>query len=127
LDLIHVEQKAGYLLIAVTGTCDLESARDAARRSIGLFESRKQSKGLVDCRTVSGTLSTVERYDLAVYLAELHARYAVEHGAPLQIACVGSEPLIDPSRFGETVALNRGAQLKVTTDMGEAQAWLTAS
>jgi hypothetical protein len=40
------------------------------------------------------------------------------------VAYVGDEPLIDPARFGETVAVNRGALIKVTTDLNEAFAWL---
>ena len=40
----------------------------------------------------------------------------------VQIACVGTSPVIDPQRFGEKVA--RGLPLKVSTDIGEALAWL---
>ena len=121
---LHVEQKSDYLLITVSGGLDLESAKEASQRSLKLLESHKQSKALVDCRNVAGPLSTIERYDYATFLADLHARYALEHGAPLRVAYVGNEPLIDPGRFGETVAVNRGALMKVTTDIGEARAWL---
>jgi hypothetical protein len=124
---LQVERKADYLLITVSGGFDLESAKDAARRIIEFCEAHKQSKALVDCRNVAGPLSTIERYDYATFVADLHTRYALEHGAPLRVAYVGNEPLIDPSRFGETVAVNRGALLKATTDMGEARAWLGVS
>jgi hypothetical protein len=122
---LHAEQKGHYLLITVTGVFDLASAKDLARRSAELCKARQQSSALVDCRNVSGVLSTIERYDYATFVAELHARYAIEHGAPLRVAYVGNEPLIDSQRFGETVAVNRGALVKVTTDMREALAWLS--
>jgi hypothetical protein len=121
---LGVEQKTDYLLITVTGAFDIESAKESARRSLDLCQARKQSKALVDCRNATGSLSTVDRYDFATYVAELHARYALEHGAALRVAYVGNEPFIDPGRFGETVAMNRGALIKVTTDMNEALAWL---
>jgi len=37
---------------------------------------------------------------------------------------IGKEPMIDLERFGETVAVNRGAIGKVFTDVDEAVAWL---
>jgi hypothetical protein len=45
----------------------------------------------------------------------------------LQVAVYGRQPLIDPSRFGETVALNRGAKVKVSERLDEALAWLGVS
>jgi hypothetical protein len=43
---------------------------------------------------------------------------------PLRLAVLGSEEIIDPQRFGESVARNRGMESKVTTDPAEAAAWL---
>ena len=42
----------------------------------------------------------------------------------LQIAVYGHQPFVDPGRFGETVALNRGANVKVSERLDEARAWL---
>jgi hypothetical protein len=121
---LQVEPKADYLLITVSGTFDLQSAKNAAERSLALCESHRKSKALVDCRNVTGAVSTIERYHYAAFLAELHARYTVAYGEPLRVAYVGNEPLIDPGRFGENVATNRGAMLKATTDLAEGRAWL---
>ena len=46
------------------------------------------------------------------------------HQTFIYIAVVGDEPMIDSRRFGETVAVNRGAFGKVFTDFSEAKAWL---
>ena len=42
----------------------------------------------------------------------------------LQIACVGTLPVIDPHKLGEKVAAARGLHLKVTAGIEEALAWL---
>ncbi len=124
---LHVEQKPDYLLITVRGGFDLQSAKETSRHSLKLLESHKQSKALVDIRNMTGPLSTMERYDYATFLAEIHAQHVLATGAPLQVAYVGSESVIDPGRFGETVAANRGVHIKATTEMSEALAWLGVS
>ncbi len=42
----------------------------------------------------------------------------------LRIALLGYAPVIDPGRLGETVARNRGLQVRATSDEAEAFAWL---
>jgi len=39
-------------------------------------------------------------------------------------AIVGNHPLVDPKRFGETVAVNRGVNVRAFTEMKQALAWL---
>jgi len=74
---------------------------------------------LIDVRELVGPRPDgMELYDLGV----LASRDII--GAP--VAFVGSESFIDPRRFGESVARNRGLNLRVFTDMAEAEAWLRA-
>jgi RimJ/RimL family protein N-acetyltransferase len=42
----------------------------------------------------------------------------------IRIAFIGSEPFLDPERFGETVAVNRGLNVRVFTDEVAALTWL---
>ena len=121
---LHVEQKTGYVHCTFTGGIDLDSMKEAFRRTVEICGVRNQSKVLLDLRNTTGTLSVMERYDVGTFGAELLTRYAVEHQRVLQSALLGSEELVDPGRFGETVAVNRGAMAKVTTDMREALVWL---
>jgi hypothetical protein len=44
----------------------------------------------------------------------------------VRLAVLGNEPIIDPNRFGEIVATNRGANVKVFTDDPMALEWLLA-
>lgn len=73
---------------------------------------------LLDVRDTKGPPPTVmERYEQGVYLAERnHLR--------IWLTLVGHEPLVDPGRFGETVAKNRGGLGKVFTDMDKAITWI---
>ena len=67
-------------------------------------------------------MTTYERYDIATYFANLTRQN--EETSKLQIAVVGNPPLIDPNRFGETVAKNHGLNIKVSNEMEEAVSWL---
>jgi hypothetical protein len=37
---------------------------------------------------------------------------------------VGREPIVDKERFGETVAINRGTNVRVFTEMSEGLTWI---
>lgn len=75
---------------------------------------------LVDVQDIGGDHpTTMERYQIGVFIAE-HNYLGV------CIVVVGKEPYVDPRRFGETVAVNRGARGKVFTDIDEAVAWIDA-
>ena len=77
---------------------------------------------LVDGRNVEGPgPSMLERFEVGVAIAEIQGRYAERIG----LAVVGSEKAIfEPTKFGETVALNRGAIGGMFDDFEEAVAWL---
>ena len=79
-------------------------------RSTGIF------KILVDDRKISDSISTMERFKYGAQIAE--------HFAGLKIAGVMKKPLLDPQRFGETVAVNRGGYIRVFETMEEASDWL---
>lgn len=80
------------------------------------------SKILFDWRNVRGQLTTMQRYELAEQGANLYAKMPA--AGRILIAMVNNEETIDPERFGEEVAINRGVPVKVTTDMQEALDWL---
>ena len=92
---------------------------------MGLFEEALQITGrhdrdivLVDLRDIGGGPPTVlQRYELGVFIAR-------RNHLGIHIVVVGEEPLIDPGRLAETVALNRGARGKGFTSLDEAVAWI---
>jgi hypothetical protein len=82
---------------------------DAARNS-------GTGKVLVDGRTAEGSFSTMQQYEYGSMLAK--------HFKGIQVAIVVQKSLRDPTQFGETVALNRGAKVRVFTDLEAAKSWL---
>lgn len=76
-------------------------------------------KILIDARAFSGRLSVMQRLQVAVAL--------VARLGPYQVAGVMTEPSLDRQRLGETMAVNRGAHLKMFTSVAEAHAWLDAT
>ena len=92
---------------------------------IDACKKHQPSNFLIDFRQVEGELSTMDRYNLAAsstkkYLDEkLNGKVS-----SCRFAFVGNHPLVDPKRFGETVAINRGLNVKVFTEIKEALDWL---
>jgi hypothetical protein len=79
---------------------------------------------LLDCRALDGRLRTMGRYELGAFMADLHWERVAEGGVPPRIAIVAGAPLCDPRMFLETVAVNRGVELRTVTSPCEALSWL---
>ena len=92
----------------------LDGALDAAAEA-GLLAA------LVDIRSLSGNPpNSIERHEIGAHVAarQRNMRYEVA------LVVVGSEPIVDPERFAEVVARNRGAHARVFTDFDEAMQWI---
>ena len=67
----------------------------------------------------------IERFCYGEFTARAVAEYALRNGCPSpEFAYVLHIPVLDPNRFGETVALNRGMRIKVFDDLDVARDWL---
>ena len=120
---LQVDDKA-FLYVTVTGVYDLSSAKSA---TVEIFEACRDHRmpiGLVDYRSVEGEIPTMERFEYAEFFIRCQREYLTPEGKVIKLAYLGTEPLVDPDRFGLIVALNRGAIATVTTDINEALAWL---
>ncbi|HVG43804.1 MAG TPA: hypothetical protein VM890_03710 [Longimicrobium sp.] len=120
---IHVEGPLFYVSLA--GEMDGRLAEKTYREVLRECVAGGRSKLLIDCRALSGELSTTDRYSLGQLVADENASVAArEAGRQVRVALVGSQPFIDRDRFGETVAVNRGAAVKVTEDLASAYRFL---
>lgn len=116
---IRIEQTPEWLLVHARGVFALAWFKQLIQQAIAAAQTSVPPARamLLDLREITGArMSDMDRYDIGV----LAARESV--GAP--IAFVASEALVDPRRFGEVVARNRGLNVRVFTDMDEATAWL---
>ncbi len=120
-----IELQSGYLLMTCEGHFEPSLIGEFTDRVIEACKNYQPSQFLVDYRHVEGEMSTLDRYNLGVIAAK---KYLDEKLAGkisnCRFAFVGNHPLVDPKKFGETVAVNRGLNVKVFTEIKEALAWL---
>jgi hypothetical protein len=121
----RIEPKDSYLYVAVGGSFEAGEALEISRQFFEACIEHQRTKVLIDVRTLGGEMSMLERWDYAVGVARMNLEYVTRGSLPpVQLAYVASYPILDPNRFGETVALNRGVTVKVTDDFREAMSWL---
>lgn len=116
---VRIEFVAEQLRARVTGVFDSTTAKTELARGIAKAMRLGIRKVLVDARALQGEISILERFALGEDVA------ALTRGR-IAIAIVDLPERVWPDRFVETVAANRGALIKVTTDYTEALAWLDA-
>lgn len=125
---IELEPRKHYLRAVVSGTYSLRAAQDAYDRAVKTAVASGHSRVLIDASSVSGAPTQDERYRLGLFVAaEQRILAAQTPPREVQVAVFAHQPLVDPSRFGETVAINRGAKVKVSERLDEALAWLGVS
>ena len=118
---VTTEVRGCYLLLHCAGVYDYPSAVMIFDQAFDAAKAEGLCAVLVDARQVEGAPTTMDRYNWGVHIANRSAA-----GLRIWIAVVGNEGIIDPDRFGETVAFNRGAFGRAFTDFTEAIAWLEA-
>ena len=118
---IKSEDKDGYLQISCQGVYETDSFISVFKNALLLTEERSYKYLLLDVREITGNPpSTFDRYEIGSQVADIQRSLNTYS----RIAVVGNEPMIDPQRFGEIVALNRGVQGKVFTDLDQAIVWI---
>ena len=119
---MHFE--SGLLRVDASGDFSLEDAKQAFLEVLGAVAQHKAEKILLDGRNVKGKPKDMERFYYGEFAARETRRIVVEHKIVPRFAYVIHEPLRDPARLGETVAVNRGMILKVFETPEDAIEWL---
>ena len=104
------------------------SLEEAKRTFLEILEAVAQcnvDKVLFDGRKIVGEPATIERFYYGEFVAQAVGRFADRGVSPAtQFAYVLEEPVLDPQKFGETVAVNRGMFVKTFNNIEEALGWL---
>src|SRR5262245_35348563 len=118
----------GWLRVIVTGKFSLAEAQRTFLEMLEAVVRHHTAKVLCDGRALQGEPSTIQRFFYGEFAAAAVARYHSEHGLSpdAQFAYVLHEPVLDPQRFGETVAVNRGMWVKTFDNPEAALGWLRA-
>jgi hypothetical protein len=119
---MHFE--SGFLSVDASGDFSLEDAKLAFLEMLGAVVQYKAEKILLDGRNVNGNPRDIERFYYGEFAARETRNIVVEHKIVPRFAYVLHEPLRDPARLGETVAMNRGMVIKVFENPEDATEWL---
>ena len=123
---VQVQAEPGLLRVLATGKFSLVEAKEKFIEMLDAVERNDAKKVLVDGRRVKGNPKTIERFLYGEFAARAVARFMIEGAVRHvpQFAYVLHEPVLDPNRFGETVAVNRGMWVKVFDNLEDALKWL---
>jgi len=107
-----------YLKVVTKGkddnSSDVKTYMDAIIQAVKDFKSKHV---LCDERELQYSLSITDTYQLGEYISQ-HSSHLTK------VAIVCNSKYVDDARFYETVATNRGMQIKVHTNIEEAEIWL---
>ena len=120
----QLQVEDGILNAVVIGEFDLGAAQS---QFVGLLDAVVRSgasKVLIDGQQVTGNPNGFERFLYGEFAAHKTLDVMKQHNIRLRFAYVIQEPLRDPERFGETVAVNRGMDVKTFETTNAAIEWL---
>ena len=79
---------------------------------------------LLDCTRVTGEMTVNDRRELGMFLADEQSRHLSRLPGGPRIAILAAPPIMDPSRFTQTVANNRGVRMRASESLQELISWL---
>jgi hypothetical protein len=109
----------GYAVYRLVGEFALQAAVAAVTQAIELCRQHQVRRLLIDATALTGVKSPslIERYEIV-------AQWALAAKGAVKIAVVPRPEMLDPTKFGITVARNRGLEINPFTSEAEALAWL---
>lgn len=119
-----LEPRVGYLYVTLTGELELGAAEAKFSEMLAAAASLRQAKILIDCSRVTGNWAPDHRYAFGSHLAAEVRRRSGQFPAFPRIAIHAVAPLMDPNRYTQTVANNRGAQVRASDSVQELLSWL---
>ena len=115
--MLEIQNKPDYILVNFIGAFSIEAAKKTVDTMIETCAAEGQSAVVLDCSSMTGKLSVMDRYRAIVYGQKMIGKVS-------KLALVGDIKMVLPDRFAETVAVNRGINLKVFTETEGAIRWI---
>src|SRR4051794_19334297 len=123
--ILETHAEPGFLHAEVAGNFSLEEAKRTFREMLDAVARHGVKKVLFDGRKLTGNPTTMERFYYGEFVADSVTRLGDLGVSPAtQFAYVLTEPILDPRRFGESVAVNRGMFVKAFDNLEDALGWL---
>ena len=122
---IQIESDRGLLCATYSGEFSLPEAEITFHEILDGLVKHKLKKVLIDGRQLTGNLQPLERFYYGKYVADAVAHAVNRNKIEVpRFAYVLQKPMLDPNRFGETVAVNRGMRVKTFEKIEQAEWWL---
>ena len=122
---LQMSAELGCLRVEATGQFSLAEAKRKFLEVLGAVERQKVGKVLFDGRGLKGNPGAIERFYYGAFAARGATEYAVRNRyASPEFAYVLQVPVLDPNRFGEVVATNRGMRVRTFDNLDAACGWL---
>ena len=116
--------ESDLLTIDADGSFSLEGAKLAFQEVLAAVAQYQAKKVLLDGRKVMGKPREFERFLYGEFAAQECMKLIDSHKFVPRFAYVLHEPLRDPERYGEIVAVNRGMLVKTFETPEAALEWL---
>jgi hypothetical protein len=114
---LQMEDASGYMVARFTGEGKAEEALLYFEQIVEQCTRTNNKKLLIDCTKAKTEITIVEMYEQGEG-AKLFSRHGIK------IAVVVPEEKLEPEKFSEMVARNRGVDACVFTDYQTAEKWL---
>ena len=115
---LTLKSREDFLLATATGRVSLKEAIRVFTKACDMGAEKGLNLILVDCSSVEGVLSTLERYELGRTVAEHCASRCMNP----EVATVGKPPVLNG--FAAEVASNRGLLAETFSELESALSWL---
>jgi hypothetical protein len=123
---LEICPESGFLRVCAAGVFSLGEAKRTFLEMLEAVARHNVKKVLFDGRGLVGAPETMERFyygEFAATAVTVSAIRGLISHSP-QFAYVLDQPMRDPGRFGEIVAVNRGMHVKTFDNPKDALAWL---
>ncbi len=126
--LLAIRFESGLLNVEVMGKFSLKEAKRTFVEILEAVARHKSKRVFIDGRKLVGKPETMERFYYGEFAAHTVKDFAQQGvSSSTQFAYILKEPVLDPGRFGETVAVNRGMLVKMFDRPEDALRWLGIS
>jgi hypothetical protein len=123
--ILEIRPESGFLNVGARGEFSLQEAERTFLEMLEAVARDKVKKVLFDGRRLTGDPDTMERFYYGEFAADSVFKFRDRGIFPYtKFAYVLKEPVLDPLRFGEIVAVNRGMHVKAFDNLEDAVGWL---
>jgi hypothetical protein len=120
----EIELRAGYVYAALSGAFDIGSAKEVYRGVLQVAAAQRQPRILMDSTRITGEMTTADRLAFGTFMAEAQASVLGLLPQGPQVAILAVAPIMDPGRFTQAVANNRGVRMRASDSLQELLSWL---